>query len=105
MAPSPPAGCRRCTGRDSARLRRQRLIPQLPDALPRQNATLWPEFREQQGTLAAGFDALTGRVIGQALEVQAGEAEEHLGALLEALATGRMKDPDRRVLMHPSTPR
>ena len=38
--------------------------------------TLWPEFRELQGTLAAYFDALTDRVIEQALEVKPGEAEE-----------------------------
>lgn len=38
--------------------------------------TLWPEFLELQQTLAAYFDALTDRVIEQALEVQAGEAEE-----------------------------
>ena len=58
------------------------------------NETLWPEFLELQGTLAAYFDALTDRVIEQALEVRAGEAEEapeaapvlapqeHQGALL-----------------------
>lgn len=40
------------------------------------NETLWPEFMELQGTLAAYFDALTDRVIEQALEVRAGEAEE-----------------------------
>jgi hypothetical protein len=40
------------------------------------NETLWPEFLELQGTLAAYFDALTDRVIEQALEVRAGEAEE-----------------------------
>jgi hypothetical protein len=38
--------------------------------------TLWPEFLELQGTLSAYFDALTDRVIEQALEVKAGEAEE-----------------------------
>ena len=40
------------------------------------NETLWPEFQELQSTLAAYFDALTDRVIEQALEVKAGEAEE-----------------------------
>ena len=40
------------------------------------NETLWPEFQELQSTLAAYFDALTDRVIEQALEVRAGEAEE-----------------------------
>ena len=40
------------------------------------NETLWPEFMELQGTLAAYFDALTDRVIEEALEVRAGEAEE-----------------------------
>ena len=40
------------------------------------NETLWPEFLELQGTLAAYFDALTDRVIEQALEVRAGEAED-----------------------------
>ena len=38
--------------------------------------TLWPELQELQSTLAAYFDALTDRVIEQALEVKAGEAEE-----------------------------
>ena len=40
------------------------------------NETLWPEFQELQQTLATYFDALTDRVIEQALEVKAGEAEE-----------------------------
>lgn len=40
------------------------------------NETLWPEFQELQSTLAGYFDALTDRVIEQALEVRAGEAEE-----------------------------
>jgi hypothetical protein len=40
------------------------------------NETLWPEFLELQQTLAAYFDTLTDRVIEQALEVKAGEAEE-----------------------------
>jgi len=40
------------------------------------NETLWPEFLELQSTLSAYFDALTDRVIEQALEVKAGEAEE-----------------------------
>jgi hypothetical protein len=45
---------------------------------------LWPEFLELQQTLPAYFDALTDRVIEQALEVQAGEAEERSEpALLE----------------------
>ena len=42
------------------------------------NDTLWPEFLELQQTLSAYFDALTDRVIEQALEVKAGEAEERL---------------------------
>jgi len=58
------------------------------------NDTLWPEYMELQRTLAAYFDALTDRVIEQALEVKAGDAEErsqgapplppqdHQGALL-----------------------
>jgi hypothetical protein len=40
------------------------------------DATLGPEFLERQGTLSADFDALSDRVIEQALEVKAGEAEE-----------------------------
>ena len=40
------------------------------------NDTLWPEFLELQSTLVAYFDTLTDRVIEQALEVKAGEAEE-----------------------------
>ena len=40
------------------------------------NDTLWPEFLELQDTLASYFDALTDRVIEQALEVKAGEADE-----------------------------
>ena len=40
------------------------------------NDTLWPEFLELQQTLSAYFDALTDRVIEQALEVKASEAEE-----------------------------
>ena len=40
------------------------------------NDTLWPEFQELQQTLSTYFDALTDRVIEQALEVKAGEAEE-----------------------------
>jgi hypothetical protein len=44
------------------------------------NDTLWPEFQELQQTLAAYFDALTDRVIEQALEVKAGEAEERAAA-------------------------
>jgi len=40
------------------------------------NETLWPEFLELQETLADYFDALTDRVIEQALDVKAGEAEE-----------------------------
>ncbi|MFN6338328.1 MAG: hypothetical protein ACK41W_06330, partial [Cyanobacteriota bacterium] len=44
------------------------------------NDTLWPEFQELQSTLAAYFDALTDRVIEQALDVKAGEAEERTAA-------------------------
>lgn len=44
------------------------------------NDTLWPEFLELQQTLSAYFDALTDRVIEQALEVKAGEAEERVEA-------------------------
>jgi hypothetical protein len=40
------------------------------------NETLWPEFQDLQSSLAACFDALTDRVIEQALEVKAGEADE-----------------------------
>ncbi|APD47715.1 hypothetical protein KQ302_06640 [Synechococcus sp. CS-602] len=40
------------------------------------NDTLWPEFQELQQSLAAYFDALTDRVIEQALDVKASEAEE-----------------------------
>ena len=40
------------------------------------NETLWPEFMELQQTLSSYFDALTDRVIEQALEVSASEAEE-----------------------------
>ena len=40
------------------------------------NDTLWPEYQELQQTLSAYFDALTDRVIEQALEVKAGDAEE-----------------------------
>ena len=40
------------------------------------NDTLWPEFQELQQTLSAYFDTLTDRVIEQALEVKASEAEE-----------------------------
>ena len=43
------------------------------------NETLWPEFLELQDTLASYFDALTDRVIEQALEVKAGEADERGG--------------------------
>jgi hypothetical protein len=44
------------------------------------NETLWPEFLELQQTLSAYFDALTDRVIEEALEVKAGEAEERPAA-------------------------
>ncbi|MEB3335074.1 MAG: hypothetical protein VKP70_08830 [Cyanobacteriota bacterium] len=44
------------------------------------NDTLWPEFQELQSTLAAYFDALTDRVIEQALEVKAGDADEQAEA-------------------------
>ncbi len=40
------------------------------------NETLWPEFLELQQTLSTYFDTLTDRVIEQALEVKASEAEE-----------------------------
>ena len=40
------------------------------------NDTLWPEFLVLQSTLSVYFDALTGRVIEQALEVKAGKDEE-----------------------------
>ena len=40
------------------------------------NDTLWPEFTDLQNTLSNYFDALTDRVIEQALEVKASEAEE-----------------------------
>jgi hypothetical protein len=44
------------------------------------NDTLWPEFQDLQSTLAAYFDALTDRVIEQALEVKAGDADEQAEA-------------------------
>jgi hypothetical protein len=40
------------------------------------NETLWPEYQELRSSLVAYFDALTDRVIEQALEVKASEAEE-----------------------------
>lgn len=40
------------------------------------NDTFWPEVQELQQTLAVYFDALTDRLIDQALEVKASEAEE-----------------------------
>lgn len=46
--------------------------------------TLWPQFLELQSTLSAYFDALTDRVIEQALEVKAGEAEERTEGAEEA---------------------
>jgi len=53
------------------------------------NETLWPEFLELQQTLSAYFDALTDRVIEQALEVKAGEAEERS----EERATAPLLEP------------
>ncbi len=50
-------------------------------AFQRQLNTQWPEFQELQSTLAAYFAALTDRVIEQALEVKAGEAEEQQQAV------------------------
>lgn len=38
--------------------------------------TLWPEFLELQQTLTEYFDRFTDRVIEQALDIKAGEAEE-----------------------------
>jgi len=57
-----------------SRQRRTTVMARLSDSFV--NDTLWPEFLELQATLAAYFDALTDRVIEQALDVKAGEAEE-----------------------------
>lgn len=54
--------------------RRTTVMARLSDSFV--NETLWPEFLELQATLVAYFDALTDRVIEQALNVKAGEAEE-----------------------------
>lgn len=54
--------------------RRTTVMARLSDSFV--NDTLWPEFLELQATLVAYFDALTDRVIEQALDVKAGEAEE-----------------------------
>jgi hypothetical protein len=40
--------------------------------------TLWPEFQELQQTLTEYFDQFTDRVIEQALDIRAGEAEERV---------------------------
>ena len=40
------------------------------------NDTLWLQFLDLQSTLVAYFDTLTDRIIEQALEVTAGEADE-----------------------------
>jgi hypothetical protein len=53
------------------------------------NDILWPEFLELQSTLAAYFDALTDRVIDQALEVRAGEAEVQEQKQNQAALLGR----------------
>jgi small-conductance mechanosensitive channel len=53
------------------------------------NDILWPEFLELQSTLAAYFDALTDRVIDQALEVRAGEAEVQEQKQNQAARLGR----------------
>jgi hypothetical protein len=60
------------------------------------NDTLWPEFLELQATLAAYFDALTDRVIEQALDVKAGEAEERG----EDSASSRAKAPQLEPVDH-----
>ncbi|MCP9887619.1 MAG: hypothetical protein ACRC1L_12335 [Prochlorococcaceae cyanobacterium] len=57
------------------------------------NDTLWPEFLELQASLSAYFDALTDRVIEQALEVKAGEAEERGEA---AAATAQLEPVDHQ---------
>ncbi|MEX1317328.1 MAG: hypothetical protein AB1Z22_09415 [Synechococcaceae cyanobacterium] len=56
------------------------------------NDTLWPEFLELQASLSAYFDALTDRVIEQALEVKASEAEERD----EAAAAGQLEPADHQ---------
>jgi len=53
--------------------------------------TLWPEFQELQQTLTEYFDQFTDRVIEQALDIRAGEAEERASPepLPRALASER----------------
>jgi hypothetical protein len=57
------------------------------------NDTLWPEFLELQASLAAYFDPLTDRVIEQALDVKAGEAEERREQDTAAETPGRQLEP------------
>ena len=66
--------------------RRTTVMARLSDSFV--NDTLWPEFQELQATLVAYFDTLTDRVIEQALDVKAGEAEER-GEEDTALSTGK----------------
>lgn len=55
--------------------------------------TLWPEFLDLQASLSAYFDALTDRVIEQALEVKAGEAEERSEQGTAPGSPGRQLEP------------
>lgn len=75
--------------------RRTTVMARLSDSFV--NDTLWPEFQELQATLVAYFDTLTDRVIEQALDVKAGEAEER-GEEDTALSTGkpRLEPTDRQ---------
>jgi len=74
-----------------SRQRRTTVMARLSDSFV--NETLWPEFLELQATLAAYFDALTDRVIEQALEVKAGEAEERSEQTKDAGSPGRQLEP------------
>ena len=65
------------------------------------NETLWPEFQDLQSSLAAYFDTLTDRVIEQALEVKAGEADERSeesGATTAAVAQLEPQDQQGSLL-------
>ncbi|MFU8885072.1 MAG: hypothetical protein ACNA8O_06400 [Cyanobacteriota bacterium] len=74
-----------------SRQRRTTVMARLSDSFV--NDTLWPEFLELQATLAAYFDALTDRVIEQALDVKAGEAEERREQGTAAETPGRQLEP------------
>ena len=60
------------------------------------NDTLWPEFQELQATLVAYFDTLTDRVIEQALDVKAGEAEERGEESTAPTTTPRLEPTDHQ---------